>query len=319
MNWKNKRVLITGGAGFIGGEMVKDLIDLNTTVDILDNFSVGKHESVPEGVECLWEGDVDIKTLRSIPPWITKEYDYVFHFGAPCTILLFGKDPTSLFNNALKGAYWIREYCKEHDIPLIYASSATYYGKYSTIYWNDDMKKRFKYQEDMPMTPANIYGLTKCTEENLDSIYQGVSSLGLRIFPSYGEREWLKGDVASTVYKFVVAMSKREEPELWGDGCQMRDFIYIDDLIYCIRTLVERGATGHYNIGTGEEYTYNDVIHIINDIMGTDIIPKYVPNPYPENYVYRLRADPKKLMDKIGDIEFSPLEWGIEDMIENML
>lgn len=315
MNWKDMLVLVTGGAGFLGGALVEDLIRQGAEVDVIDNFSVGSRESVPKGVVFTYEGDVCEEELNHVD----DQYDMVFHFAAPCTVLLFDKEPLKLYMNAIESSYSIRKFCTDKDIPyLVYASSATYYGR-TTNQWNKNAKEKLQYQEDMPPRPANIYGCTKTAEENFDTLFPKVKCLGLRYFPVYGPREWLKGGVDSVPYKFAKQIMIDEQPEIWGDGCQSRDYIYIDDSTYCTRTLAERNTTGYYNIGTGKVSSLNDLMFYINSILDTNVKANYVPNPYKDSYLSTLRSDPSKLLEVIGKYKFIPIRAGLKLMIDEML
>lgn len=315
MKWKDMLVLVTGGAGFLGGHLAEDLIRQGAEVDIIDNFSVGNYESVPDRVSNVYEGNVCEKELSRL-----KElYDMVFHFAAPCTILLFDKEPLKMYMNAIEASYSIRKFCTDTEVPyMAYASSATYYGR-TTNRWTPKLKEKLDYQENMPPSPANIYGCTKCAEENFDTLFPKVYYLGLRYFPVYGPREWLKGGVDSVVYKFAKNIISGEQPEIWGDGDQSRDYIYIDDATYCTRTLAERNATGYYNIGTGKETHMKTLVYYINDILGTDIKPKFVPNPFEDTYLRSLKSDPSKLLEVIGKYDFISMRDGLELMIKEML
>jgi len=310
-HWKNKRVLVTGGAGFIGGELVEDLLKLGVIVDVIDNCSVGTEKTLPEGVDLFIKGDVNRENLKDLTP----KYDIVFHFGAPCSILLFDRDPLKLYENAITAAYSIREFCHERRIPyLVYASSATVYGKQT----GSKLCDSWKCQEDLPFRPVNIYGLTKCSEECMDSLFPNLRTLGLRIFPSYGAREFLKGSVASVPYQFLVQMMKGNRPEIWEPGQQTRDFIYIDDLIYCISALVERKVKGIINIGTGRTVDYPTLVLLINEILGTDLKVKLFPNPYPKNYVVDLKCDNSLLLEYIGHYKFVDIATGLTLMLEEV-
>lgn len=319
MNWKDKTILCTGGAGFLGGSITERLLGYGAIVDIVDNFTVGKPDSVPEGVRNVYEGDVDARTISRIEP---GEYDMVFHFAAPCTILLFeDKDPLKMYLNALTAAHYTRVFCNNRKIPyLVYASSATYYGR-ETDNWHK-MKSRglnpFPFMENLPPSPANMYGATKTAEEGFDTIYPDLKTLALRIFPVYGAREKLKGNVASSLYKFAKDVYYDRQPELWGDGTQRRDFLYVKDFVDLVTKLVEKDAIGPYNIGASTNIDYNLCVYYINESFDKHIEPKYVPNPYPETYLNNLTSDNSKLMYAIHH-EFLSYEYGIELMCREMM
>jgi len=310
IKWKGKQVLVTGICGFIGGSIAADLIRQGATVDGIDDLSVGKEEYLPEGVNYFFNGRVNKENLPK------GYYDVVFHFAAPCTVLQYKDNPLEALAKANESAYSIRVFCKEQKIPyLVYASSATYYGS-STDGWNAD--EALFYQENFCLpTPDNIYGVSKCAEECMDALFPTVKTLALRLFPAYGAREELKGKVASVPYQFLVDMSMDIPPEIWGDGEQRRDFIYVHDVVYCVRSLVERGAIGAYNIGTGVAVSTNELVEAINVSLSKSIVPKYVPVP---NYKYTkvLVSDPSKLLDMIGGYVFTSIGDAVSDMVKEM-
>ena len=311
VKWSNKSVLVTGGAGFIAGSLIEDLVKQGAIVDVIDDFSVGSKDTIPDGVNYVFDGVVCEKNLPKC------RYDMVFHFAAPCTVIQYRDNPLDVFAKAFESAYSIREFCKENKIPyLVYASSATYYGS-STDNWRK-MNSRFGIQEDICRpTPDNIYAVSKVTEECLDGLYPELNTLALRMFPAFGAREKMKGKYASVPYQIIKEMSEGRPFEIWGDGEQERDFIYIDDLVYCIRSLVERGATGAYNLGTGKTISTNNLVNTVNKLLEVEIPAKYVPVP---NYKYTkiLKSDPSKLLDKIGDYTFMSIEDAVKDMLEDM-
>ncbi len=333
---KGKSILVTGGAGFLGGAMVEDLLRQGAEVEVIDNLSVGSIDSIPNGVTDFIEGDVNKTNLSKFD----TQYDMVFHYAAPCTVLMFDKSPMKMYMNAISAAYSIRQFCTEKGIEyMAYASSATYYGRTSQIWkkalkhnlldassewlgpmsYNTDSITRYKYQEDMPPRPANVYGCTKTAEENLDTLFPEVTYLGLRYFPVYGAREWLKGDVTSVPYKFSKQILDGISPEIWGNGTQSRDYIYIDDATYCTRTLVERDANGYYNIGTGKLTTMIDLVSYINEYLDTHISATFVKNPYESSYLHALISDPSKTLDIIGKYEFISVRDGIKLILDEIV
>lgn len=335
---KDKEVLVTGGLGFLGGAIAQDLIDNGATVSIIDDMSVGRLEGAPESYH-LVKKRVTAKSLEE--EFSDKNFDTIYHFAAPCTVLLFDKDPMALYSNAIEAAYGIRKYASDHNVPyVVYASSATYYGKRAgewfltsrgklelpvdqrgSITWDS----HWGYQENMPPTPANIYGATKTAEEDLDTVFPGPNYLGLRIFPVYGPREWVKGGVSSIPYKIASAMLDNTDLGIWGDGTQKRDYIYIDDFVEVVGRLTDRKATGRINIGSGIETSHNSIMTYVWDVMqerGMDHLdwePTYVKNPYADSYLLSLKSSNKLLIQLIGSYDFTPMNEGIKKMMDEMI
>jgi len=305
------RVLVTGGAGFLGGSMVESLIRQGTTVDVIDDFSIGRRNTVPNGVSDIINGRVNKENLE---PLIGRRYNVAFHYAAPCTVLQFKEQPIETLKKAAEAAYNVRLFCRDAGVPyLVYASSATWYGS-TTESWTSHSDK---YQEELPPRPDNIYAVSKVMEEAMDTLFPEVKTLALRLFPVYGARERVKGGVASVPYKFLTDMLWNKPPEIWGDGNQKRDYIYIHDAAYCTRTLVERGATGPFSLGTGECVTTNELVSAINTLVGKDIKPTYV-HPPGYKYTATLHSDPSKLLTVIGRYEFTNIVDGLADMLEEM-
>jgi len=316
IDWSESYVLVTGGAGFIGGLVVEHLLKRGAIVDVIDDMSVGSLSTVPSGVRKVYTAEVNEESIKEL----NTDYDMVFHFAAPCTVLMFDDDPIKLYMNAITSAYYIRKFCSDSKIPyLVYASSATYYGnKAGRWHENEPLKRNLTFMENMKPTPANIYGATKTAEEDLDTLFSNVRTCALRMFPAYGPREYLKGDVASIQYKMLESIINDEPVEIWGDGDQLRDYIYQEDLAYVIITLAERLKTGAFNIGTGLEHSHNDLWMMSNKICKElEYIdkykePKYVENPYEDSYLRSLRSDISKLEREIGTIPFTPMHIGIK-------
>ncbi len=229
MNWKGKKVLVTGGAGFIGFHLTRRLLKEGAHVTVLDNFSYGKKENIPSDCDIL-VGDISNKQSLNGK----KEVDYIFHFGAPSSVILFNKNPIAHIHSTICGFANILEWGKQIGVKkLIYPSSGSVYGDVPP-----------PQSENVPPKPKNLYGICKLTCELLAKKYSEVPSTGLRIFAGYGPREEHKGDFFSVITLFLNSILKNESPVVYGNGRQSRDFVYIDNIIDAILSAAERDVKG---------------------------------------------------------------------------
>lgn len=179
------------------------------------------------------------------------DLDILFLFGSPSSNIIFDQSPDYCLEETINSFLTAIQYCRDHGIKLIYPSSATVYNKNTQ------------------------YSRCKMILE-LIHLYYGGDVLGLRIFAGYGVEE-TKGDYASIVYQFCKQMIKGERPVVYGKGMQTRDFVYVDDIVDNIIKNLDK--TGTIDIGTGVSTSFNDVIQLINEELGTRIKPIYQKKP----------------------------------------
>jgi nucleoside-diphosphate-sugar epimerase len=305
MKWNNRKVLITGAAGFIGINLLKRLVFLKAKVIAMDNFSAGKP------IEMLSKMPVDIinadvskrKSFENVP----KDIDYIFHFGAPSSIILFNKDPVFALSSTICGLNNIFEFAKITGAKkVVYPSSGSVYGTAPA-----------PQSEHGLANPTNLYGITKLTCEKIAIWnFDLVPSVGLRIFAGFGPGEEHKGDYASVVTIFLNCMLKNERPVIFGDGTQNRDFVYIDDVVDSIVSSVEKPISNTVvNVGTGRNLKFNDVVHIINGLLDKKIEPVYVPKP--EKYFDYTMAETSLMQKQLGVVARSP-EAGIKEYLSHL-
>lgn len=299
MKWDGKQVLVIGGAGFLGSQLVRRLLEKNADVTVFDNFSTGKREYIPS--ECrLIEGDISAKNpLDSV-----HDIDYVFHFGSPASIILFNKNPEICAYTTLNGFINVLEWSKQNSIEkVVYPSSGSVYG-------NTPLPQH----EDMEPKPANLYGVYKLICERIAKSYsETVPSSGLRIFAGYGPSEDHKGGFASVVTLFLNSIIKSKQPIVYGDGTQSRDFVYIEDIIQAVLTVAENDIKGSVvNVGSGKAYQFNDIISIINNLLGKDTKPIYINKPV--NYLENTQADITRMKNLL---HIYPLD--LKDGLKNYL
>jgi nucleoside-diphosphate-sugar epimerase len=305
MKWNNKKVLITGTAGFIGYNVAKRFIELEAEVIGLDNFSSGKpFETISKMPMQLINSDISIdKVLNEIP----QDIDYIFHFGAPSSIILFNKDSVYALSSTICGLNNVFELAKTIGAKkVIYPSSGSVYGTAPAPQSETSLPK-----------PTNLYGIGKliCEKIALNN-FSSVPSIGLRIFAGFGPGEEHKGEYASVITLFLNSMLKGERPVIYGDGTQNRDFVYIDDVVSAIVNSAEVSTSNAIvNVGTGTNLKFNDVVRVINNLLDKKIEPIYVPKP--EKYFDYTLAE-TTLMRKLLGVTARSSEEGIKEYLSHV-
>ena len=164
------------------------------------------------------------------------------------------------------------------------------------------------------LNPTNIYAAVKFTEEQIAKLYNGnIKTLGLRIFMAYGPGEETKGPRASPISLFLNNILNGEPPLIFGDGSQIRDAIFIDDLVDILANILNKhNISGVRDICTGNLISFNDVVSIINRMASTNIFPKYVQRP--KSYIEYTTGDSSFGKEMLGR-EFTSIDEGIKSMI----
>lgn len=266
MDYRGKRIAITGASGFIGQQLLKRLTDL-----VNDGQTVIDKEAVT-----VLTGDVRDKVTFAT---LDQRYDYLFHFGAPSSQVLFKRQPAYCIESTIQGFMNAADVCRRHGIRLIYPST----GLLSSGKFNE-------------------YAMCKKICEDY-AAGLGIDSLGLRIFATYGPGEGHKADYASVPYLFARDIVAGRQPIVFGDGEQVRDFIYIDDVIEATVRLAEECHDPVIDVGSGEQTSFNKIIFTIGDALAyatkppkeTRIDTEYVKAP--AGYVKETVADTSRLHD----------------------
>jgi UDP-N-acetylglucosamine 4-epimerase len=264
---RDNRVLVTGGAGFIGSNLVESLLDNGNFVVCLDNFSTGKRENLVKFAEDpnfkLIEGDIRnyndcLKAVESI--------DIIFHEAALGSVPRSIKDPVTSTDVNIGGFVKMLFAARESGVKrFIYAASSSTYGDHP------DLPK----VEDKIGSPLSPYAITKYVDElfadNFSKTY-GIDVIGLRYFNVFGRRQDPDGAYAAVIPKFVKMLMNHEVPLINGDGSISRDFTYIDNVLQAnhLAAVVQgREALNQvYNIAHGERTTLNQLFRIIRELAG---------------------------------------------------
>ncbi|MFB6084752.1 MAG: NAD-dependent epimerase/dehydratase family protein [Halorientalis sp.] len=297
---QDKRVLVTGGAGFIGSNLANHLAADNEVIALDDGF-LGTPENLDEGVEF-----VEASVLDDDLP---VDVDVVFHLAALSSLRMHEDDPQRGARVNVEGFVNTVEQARQAGCEtVVYASTSSIYGS-----------RTEPSPEDMPVSVDTGYEASKLARERYGEYfanYHDMNVAGLRFFSvyqGYGGAEEHKGEYANVIAQFADDIASGESPVLYGDGEQTRDFTHVDDIVRGIETTADHELTGIYNLGTGDAYSFNTVVELLNEELGTDVEPEYVENPIPEDvYVHDTCADISKINAATGwepEIDF---EEGIE-------
>jgi UDP-N-acetylglucosamine 4-epimerase len=261
------RVLVTGGAGFIGSNLIESLLSSGNYVICLDNFSTGKRENIKDFIKTprfkLIEGD--IRNYEECLKAVTG-VEYVFHQAALGSVPRSIKDPVSTTDVNIGGFVKMLSASKEAGIKrFIYAASSSTYGDHP------DLPK----VEDKIGKPLSPYGITKYVDElfasNFASTYD-IEVIGLRYFNVFGRRQGPDGAYAAVIPRFLKMLKNHDAPVINGDGSFSRDFTYIDNVLqanHLAAIATTKDAINQvYNVAHGERTTLNQLFNIIKEIAG---------------------------------------------------
>ena len=302
-----EKVLVTGGAGFIGQNIVRRLLEDGKEVTIIDNLSTGKKEVIDSFTAAAKGTKFYQENTETLPveKYSDPDIDTIFHFGSPCSVQQFRKDPSKPMNETIIGFMKVMELARSTGSTVIFPSSGSIYGN----------KKELQSEADEP-EPANLYGIGKVTVEALGRYYRrvyGIKCMGMRIFAGYGPGEEHKGEIASAITIFMNQIIRGIKPEIWGDGKQRRDFVYISDVVDMALKCAQQQKAEVINVGSGESVTFNDIIGLLNSSLGKDIDPLYIPKP--ANYLEYTKAD-ISLSRELYHFNPTPVSKGIGEYVE---
>lgn len=264
---KDKKVVVTGGLGFIGSHITEGLIEDND-VTIIDDMSTGKPENIKhlnnEKIEII-KGDITELDLKSI----FDDKDYVFHEAAMASVPQSVQDPEKCNRINITGTLKVLVAARDTDVEkVVMASSSAVYGD----------SQNMPLREDAPVKPMSPYAVTKATGElycnNFTDLY-GLQTAALRYFNVFGQRQDPNSQYAAAIPNFIDRILKGERPVIYGDGEQSRDFIYIKNVVDANIKVCESTKTGIFNIGHGKKTTINELVSIINEVMETEVEPVY--------------------------------------------
>jgi len=294
------KIVVTGGCGFIGSNLVERLVRDGYSVAVFDNLHTGSLENI-KGLDVEFFNEPYSKMADIVP-----RADVVFHLGIPSSSPMYKRNP-KLVGKAINDAIDIFEYAKKSGCKVVYASSSSVYNG-----------NKVPYREDMPIYVTDFYTECRYAIERLAKLYNslfGVKSVGLRFFSIYGPKEEFKKQYANIVSQFLWAMKRDESPVIFGDGTQTRDFTHVYDVVEALILAWKKDFECEiFNVGTGVAHSFNEVVEILNRLLGKNIKPIYKPNPI-KNYVYHTLADTSKAEKMLGFKAKISLEEGLRMLL----
>jgi UDP-glucose 4-epimerase len=257
------RFIVTGGAGFIGNNIVRQLIKKNHTPIVIDSLYRGNIENISSLDVEFHKIDIrDFDQLRNI----LKISDGVFHEAALTDIQESFTRQQEYIDVNVKGTENIFRIAKEFDLKIVYASTSSVYGN----------PKKIPITENSERQPINPYGKTKLDDEFLTEKYSKnrVSIIGLRYFNVYGKGQ--TGSYAGVITKFINRLKEGNAPIIFGSGTQLRDFIFVEDVALAnIAAMQSNVESGFFNIGTGIVTSIQQLAKIMIDLSGLKLEPQY--------------------------------------------
>ena len=276
------KCLVTGGAGFIGSNLALELEKQGHEVIIVDNFLTGKKENISGFKGKLINADVSKEFM------FNEKVDVIFHEAA-ITDPRF-KDDNETIRANVEGFKLMIDLAKKNSAKLVYASTANLYGNGPT-----PMK------EDQEKELITAYGRSKLMmDEIAEKHFDTMHIVGLRYFNVFGPCEALKGRPASMIYHLSKQMKAGKRPRLFKFGEQKRDHIYVKDAVDATIMALD-AKSGVYNVGTGIATDFNQLVNVLNDVLGTKLEPEYFDMPYdPKTYQANTQADTTKAEKFLG-------------------
>ena len=264
-DFAGRKVLITGGLGFIGSNLAHALVKRKADVTLIDSMipDFGGNEANVEDIK--HKVRISYTDMRSFAlPYIIKNQDIIFNLAGQISHMDSMKDPVTDLEINAKSQLHLLESCRYHNpsVKIIYASTRQIYGK---------TKQKPPINEDHPIDPTDINGINKLSGELFHSLYHkvfGIKTVSLRLTNCYGPRQLIRHDRQGFIAWFINRTVLNKEIKLYGDGLQIRDFTYIDDVVDAfLRVAVESNADGQvYNLGGIRPYSLLEVAKILKRI-----------------------------------------------------
>jgi len=292
------KYIVTGGAGFIGSNLVHDLVEKGHNVIVVDTLQTGSRDLIKDVEVEFYHMSFD--QFYRTGKW--RDIDGLYHLGKPSASPMYRESRERLLES-ISGSVAALEIIRETGVKMVSASTSSVYNGLPP-----------PHREDMIINPTDFYTEARIFEERLAKVYEelyGIRWNEMRFFSVYGPREQFKKNFANLVTQFLWAMQKGEQPVIYGNGEQKRDFVYVMDVVDALERAMGSKHNGIYNVGTGKSISLNSMVEMLNEKLGKNIKPKYIENPM-KNYVMVTQASTEKSKNDLGFEAKVTLESGIE-------
>jgi nucleoside-diphosphate-sugar epimerase len=265
------RILVTGGAGFIGSNLVEALVGAGHDVSVLDNFSTGQRSNLRHLADAIEVVEGDLRSYERVSHAV-RGCDAVLHQGAMPSVPRSVQDPLTSSEINVGGTLNVLLAARDAGVQrVVFASSSSVYGDAAGF-------PRVETQATSPLAP---YAVSKLAAEQycrVAHLVYGLETVCLRYFNVFGRHQDPFSQYSAVIPKFIVAMREGVSPTVYGDGTQSRDFTHVDDVVAAnLLALDVPAAAGRiYNIARGQEVTLNALVEELNAILGTELEPRYV-------------------------------------------
>jgi UDP-glucose 4-epimerase len=295
------KIIITGGAGFIGKYLVNHLLDKENNITIFDNFSNSEENAtknfIKKGVKVI---NGDIRKFEEILKE-TKNQDVLIHLAAKISVSESFLNPSETFEVNVEGTKNVLKACKRNNIKkIIIASSAAVYG---------ESNSQIKLKEDSKTNPISPYGKSKLMMEQ-EITKNKIDCVILRFFNIFGIGQ--KSEYTGVITKFAKTISSNKSLEIFGDGEQTRDFVSIHDIVKSINYSIKNYESGIYNIASGKTTTINELAKFMINLSGKNLKMKYISKR--KGDIRHSEADISLAEKKLGYIPKSKLD-EIKDLL----
>ncbi len=267
-----EKFLVTGGAGFIGSNICRRLVAEGCFVRVVDNLLTGKKSNLADVIDKIEFVQADMGD-ENVARSVVKGIDVILHEGALPSVPRSVDDPALTHRHCVDATFTLLLAARDARIKrFVYAASSSAYGDTPTL----------PKVETMRTDPLSPYAVGKLVGEYYCSVFAkvfGLETIALRYFNVFGPYQDPTSQYAAAIPAFVTSILKNEPPTIYGDGEQTRDFTYIDNIVEANLCAARAQKTGGevVNIACGEKITVNQIIAMINQILGKNVKPNYVP------------------------------------------
>jgi nucleoside-diphosphate-sugar epimerase len=264
------KFLVTGGAGFIGSNIVEELLKRSYSVRVLDNFSTGRRENIQDFLKDIELVEGDLRSYHTVNQAV-KGIDIILHQGALPSVPRSINDPITTNEVNVGGTLNILHAACIHKVKrVIFASSSSVYGD------NPELPKH----EGLTPNPLSPYAVSKLTGEHYLRVFNklyGLETITLRYFNVFGQKQDPTSQYSAVIPKFIMAIKEDKQPVIYGDGTQSRDFTYVANVVEAniLAATADCETPLTMNCAAHKQVTLNELVAKINELLGKNIKPIY--------------------------------------------